>query len=134
MRVNLASWQAFAVEALRLCLETSAPQQGELRNLSLVSVVLISDRRMAALHKQFMNIAGPTDVLTFQHGEVFVSVETARANARRFRVPTEEEIRLYIVHGLLHLHGFDDSTALQALRMEAAQKRITARAAAACRA
>ncbi len=54
-----------------------------------VNVVLVSDRRMAALHQRFMQIAGPTDVLTFQHGEIVVSVETAQANAARFRSSTD---------------------------------------------
>jgi probable rRNA maturation factor len=70
-----------------------------------VTIVLVSDRRMAALHKQFMDIDGPTDVLTFQHGEIFISVETAEQNAAEFSTSVDEEIRLYIVHGLLHLRG-----------------------------
>ena len=95
-----------------------------MRRLPEISVVLVSDRRIAALHRRFMEMAGPTDVLTFQHGEIVVSAETARANARRFGSTSEDEIRLYIVHGFLHLLGFDDVTAKKARAMEAAQKRV----------
>ncbi len=61
---------------------------------------------MAALHLQFMNIAGPTDVLTFQHGEIVISVETAQENAVRFGHEVEAEIRLYLVHGYPPFVGF----------------------------
>ncbi len=93
-------------------------------SLGEIDVLLISDRRMAALHRQFMNITGPTDVITFQHGEIFISVETAKRNARRFRSSIENEMKLYLVHGLLHLGGFDDKTAADARKMEKAQARI----------
>ncbi|MFL6552253.1 MAG: rRNA maturation RNase YbeY, partial [Chthoniobacterales bacterium] len=68
--------------------------------------------------------SGPTDVMTFQHGEVFISVETARGHARAFGNSLLRELKLYIVHGLLHLHGFDDQTASEAHRMKAAQEKI----------
>ena len=47
-------------------------------NRGEIFVWLISDRRMAHLHRKFLGLSGPTDVLTFQHGEIFISVETAR--------------------------------------------------------
>ena len=102
--VNLADLQKFAQRALQTCRET-APS----RKLTSddITVVIISDRRMAELHERFMNIAGPTDVITFQHGEIFISAETAQRNARRFRNSFARELQLYLVHGLLHLHGFD---------------------------
>jgi probable rRNA maturation factor len=127
-RVDAAGLNAFAARALPLCLKLRRPRATPLSTLSEVSILLVSDRRMAALHKQFMNIAGPTDVLTFHHGEIFISVDTARENGRRFRTSTLHELQLYLVHGLLHLHGFDDTTAAQAARMQAAQERIVAAA------
>ena len=53
----------------------------QLKRLREIFVLLISDRRMARLHRQFLNKAGPTDVLTFEHGEIFISVERARDHA-----------------------------------------------------
>jgi probable rRNA maturation factor len=96
----------------------------ELRRLEEVSVLLISDRRMAQLHRRFLGQSGPTDVLTFPHGEIFISVETARRHARRFGNSVSEELELYIVHGLLHLHGFDDRQKKEARRMEVLQQQI----------
>jgi len=71
-----------------------------------------------------MHESGPTDVLTFQHGEIFVSVETAKRHARRFGNSLAHELRLYVVHGLLHLHGFDDRTQTEAHKMERTQEEI----------
>ena len=75
-----------------------------------------------------MNVAAPTDVITFQHGEIFISTETARRQARQVGATTLGEIRLYIVHGLLHLHGLDDQTPAAARRMARMQERIVRRA------
>lgn len=88
--------------------------------LNELSVALVGDRRMSELHKQFMNIDGPTDVLTFplDHdrggrpvaGEVVVCVPEARRRAKEHGVPVERELLLYALHGLLHLCGYDDRT------------------------
>ena len=128
LRLDVPDLRRFSERALRLCFEEPADKRGELDSLAEISIVLVSDRRMAALHKQFMNIDGPTDVLTFQHGEIFISVETAQENAAQFGTTTDDEIRLYIVHGLLHLRGFDDLTPAQARRMDSVQQRIVAAA------
>ena len=89
-----------------------------------VFIWLISDRRMALLHRQFLGKTGPTDVLTFQHGEIFISVETARRHARAFGNSLMRELKLYVVHGLLHLHGFEDRTPAEARKMKTAQEKI----------
>ena len=63
-------------------------------------------------------------MLTFQHGEVFISVETARRHACAFGNSLMRELELYIVHGLLHLHGFEDRTQAEARKMKTAQEKI----------
>ena len=136
--VNVAELEEFAGRAVEHCLKLRKRKRTELRRLREVFVWLISDRRIALLHRKFLGNARPTDVLTFQHGEIFISVETARRHARAFgdedarrgrRVHREgnslmRELKLYIVHGLLHLHGFDDQTAGEARRMKTAQEKI----------
>jgi probable rRNA maturation factor len=109
---------------VQACLRLRKWKRTDLTRLSEIFVWLISDRRMASLHRQFLHQTGPTDVLTFQHGEIFISVETARRHARVFGNSLAHELRLYIVHGLLHLHGFDDRKRADALKMERMQKRI----------
>jgi len=126
VRLQVTSLQAFAERALGECLEIPGKKPGDLASLRELSVNLVSDKRMAALHRRFLYLPGPTDVITFQHGEIFISVETARANARQFGSSLEDELRLYIAHGLLHLHGFDDKKPADAAKMERAQKKLVA--------
>jgi len=126
--LNVAELQEFAAKALQNCLQLQKEKQTDLRKLGEISVWLISDRRMSKLHRQFLRQRGPTDVLTFQHGEIFISVETARRHARVFANSLMRELQLYIVHGLLHLHGFDDRMPADARRMKRMQERILSRA------
>ena len=122
--VNPVELENFAGKAMGRCLQLHKQMNTDLRKLNEVFVWLISDRRMASLHRKFMHHTGPTDVLTFQHGEIFISVETAKRHARAFRNSLASELCLYIAHGLLHLHGFDDRTPAAARKMKAMQKKI----------
>jgi probable rRNA maturation factor len=84
------------------------------------SLALVGDARMSDLHQQFMQIDGPTDVLTFPidhdargdvtSGEVIVCLPQARREAKRHTIPLRLELLLYSIHGMLHLLGFDDRT------------------------
>jgi probable rRNA maturation factor len=122
--VNVGELETFAAGAVQRSLQLRKGKRSDLRKLLEVFVWLISDRRMAVLHRQFLGQSGPTDVLTFQHGEIFISVETARRHARAFGNSLTRELELYIIHGLLHLHGFDDQTPGEARKMGAAQEKI----------
>ncbi|HKP03314.1 MAG TPA: rRNA maturation RNase YbeY [Chthoniobacterales bacterium] len=124
--IKLVALQDFAQRALRQCLKLSGRKSGILTDLQELNVILVSDRRMAELHIRFLQQPGPTDVITFQHGEIVVSAETARNQARGFSTSLEHEVRLYIVHGLLHLHGFDDKTPAGAAEMKRIQEKLMA--------
>src|SRR5437763_16860352 len=80
--VNVAELQNFAVKALRRCLQLRKRKPTDLDKLDAILIWLISDRRRAQLHRKFMHQTGPTDVLTFQHGEIVISGETAKRHAR----------------------------------------------------
>jgi len=122
--VNVAELQKFALKVIPRCLQLRSRKQTDLTKLRNVFVWLISDRRMSRLHLEFLGKRGPTDVLTFQHGEIFISVETAKRHAPAFGNSLMRELQLYVVHGLLHLHGFDDGTQPGARRMEKMQANI----------
>ena len=124
--IDVADLENFAAKALRLCLQLRKNKQTDLTKQREIAILLISDRRMALLHRRFLNQLGPTDVITFQHGEIFISADTARRHARLFGNSLAREVRLYIVHGLLHLHGFDDRSEAGSQKMEAAQEKILA--------
>jgi probable rRNA maturation factor len=124
--LDRSALQDFARRALHQCLKTSAQKTTALEELTEIDVILVSDRRMAELHRRFLDLSGPTDVITFQHGEIFISTETARKNARRFGTSVGRELRLYLAHGLLHLHGFDDKDRRGAAQMKRAQEKLVA--------
>jgi probable rRNA maturation factor len=85
-----------------------------------LAVALVDHATMSRLHRQYMGILGPTDVLTFPldhdskgkvlSGEVVVCVTEAERAARRRKIPLQHELLLYALHGMLHLSGFDDKT------------------------
>ncbi|MDR7521076.1 MAG: rRNA maturation RNase YbeY [Armatimonadota bacterium] len=105
-----------------------APADAELE------VALVDDATMARLHRRFLGARGSTDVMTFPGdggadrilGEVVISVGRARVQAREAGWAVRREVTLLLVHGVLHLGGYDDHTPAQAARMRAAERRILA--------
>jgi probable rRNA maturation factor len=95
-----------------------------------ISVAMVDDAAIAKLHEQFLGDPESTDVLSFVleqsppalEGEVVVSADTARSNAARYRCPAEEELLLYVIHGTLHLVGYDDTTPRQRAVMQRLQR------------
>jgi probable rRNA maturation factor len=124
MPLDIVDLGRFAERALELCLRLPTNRQTDLQKLREILVLIVSDRRIALLNRQFLGEAKPTDVITFQHGEIFISAETARRQAPQFRTTLKHELQLYLVHGLLHLHGFNDRTQVGAQEMQRAQERI----------
>jgi probable rRNA maturation factor len=91
-----------------------------------LGIHLVAAPEMTRLNEKFLRHAGPTDVITFDfsnprpqtpdprrqlHGEIFVCVDEAVWQARKFGTGWQSEVVRYIVHGVLHLLGFDDSHA-----------------------
>lgn len=108
------------------CLRRPAREGAPLAGLGEVEVTFVSDAAIAKVHRDFMDIAGATDVITFDHGEIVISPETARGNAERFGRPLDEELARYIVHGLLHLNGYEDKAPADFARMHAVQEEVLA--------
>ena len=124
VRIPLPALRKVAPDAMPLCLQARGPQPAVLPELSEVVVAIVSDAVIARLHREFGGVDGPTDVITFQHGEIVISAETAARQARANQQPLRRELLRYIVHGLLHLNGHRDDTAVVRRKMWAAQERI----------
>lgn len=82
--------------------------------LETVEISIVDDPAISEVHARFLDDPSPTDVITFPHGdglgEIMVSIDTAVRQASEYGEPWERELFRYIVHGLLHLHGYlDDS-------------------------
>jgi probable rRNA maturation factor len=92
-----------------------------------LSIAVVGARRMTTLHRRHSGVAGPTDVLTFDlggsrtrlDGEIVVCVDVAARRAAQRGIPLENELALYVAHGLLHLCGYDDHTSRGFARMHA---------------
>jgi probable rRNA maturation factor len=91
-----------------------------------LEVALVDDAESERVHLDFMGIPGPTDVITFDHGEIVISIPVAQRQAREFGEPPMREILRYIVHGLLHLAGYTDGEDAERRRMEGHQERLVA--------
>jgi probable rRNA maturation factor len=95
-----------------------------------LSVAIVSDAIIAKLNARYHNTPGPTDILSFDYGEgqgeLIISVEHAVAQANRFRTTPARELVLYVVHGILHLHGYNDHKLPDRRRMRAAERRLMA--------
>lgn len=108
------------VQAAATLIETHLPRAAELLETAVVelSVAIVDDATMARLHEDFLGIAGPTDVLTFElehtaggdvsEGEVVICAGEAQRQAIGRGHDASVELLLYAVHGLLHLCGYDD--------------------------
>jgi probable rRNA maturation factor len=95
--------------------------------LESLGIILVTHARMAGYNERIHQVAGPTDILTFHYdrqGELIISTDHVVANARRFRTTPQRELALYVIHGILHLHGYDDQTSAQRRRMRAAEGRF----------
>ena len=99
-----------------------------LAELDEIEVTLLDDPAIAAVHERFMAIPGATDVITFQHGEILVSLDTAAAQARELGHSLYHEVVVCAIHGMLHLHGHDDKDANARARMHARQDELARRA------
>jgi probable rRNA maturation factor len=98
-----------------------------------VHLTFVTDRVMRRLNGKFRGVRRRTDVLAFPLespdpsrllGEVIISAESGRRQARRRGVSTALELDLLVVHGLLHLVGYDDRDALEARLMHGRTRAI----------
>ncbi len=121
-RVDLAEFCAFAKRAIAKVAELPSPMTLP----EEINVVFVSDARISGIHRDFLSVDGPTDVITFRHGEIVISVETAERQAKTYSTSFDRELRLYFVHGLLHLAGLDDLTDEGFKKMADSQEQIVA--------
>ncbi len=103
-----------------------------------IGIHLVNAAEMTRVNETYLNHAGSTDVITFDHaepqppgcapapiyGELFVCVDEALLQARRFRTSWQAEVTRYIVHGILHLLGCDDRTPRLRKRMKQLENRL----------
>ncbi len=125
--LDLARLFQAATDALPLVLQNAGPHPAVLGELEEVEVSFIDDAAIAAVHGEFMDDATPTDVITFDHGEILISTETAIRQATEGGHRPERECALYLIHGLLHLNGHEDHAPEEFATMKEIQESILER-------
>jgi len=107
-----------------------------------LGVNLVGAREMGLVNETFLQHQGPTDVITFDHadkrkaesgkqntihGELFICVDVALTQAKEFKTSWQAEVVRYIVHGVLHLLGYDDLKPALRRKMKREENRLTRR-------
>lgn len=123
----LTALEDIAHEAAVLAMGAAAIGDSPLSHLATLEVALVDDETSDRVHRDFMSIEGPTDVITFHHGEIVIGADVARRQAEEYGEPLAREILRYLVHGLLHLAGHEDEKADDRSAMETAQESIVTR-------
>jgi probable rRNA maturation factor len=114
-----------------------------------LALYIIRAPEMAQLNEKFLQHTGSTDVITFDyadsvppgsrrqvksglpavrgkhvHGEIFICIDDAKAQAREFRTSWQNELARYVIHGVLHLRGFDDLRPADRRKMKREENRL----------
>lgn len=106
-----------------------------------LAVVLVDDKEITQINEDFLNHQGPTDVISFDYikdfsldefdpedpytiGELYISLETAERQGKEYSKSLNDELLLYIAHGILHLCGLDDHCDKDIKAMRAAEVKV----------
>jgi probable rRNA maturation factor len=123
-RPRLRWLKQIAQAALHPCMAAAKSHEVPLRGLEEIEISFISDEDIARVHGEFLNDPTPTDVITFHHGEILISADTALNQGMEHGQSLDHELALYLVHGLMHLGGWDDHEPAEADEMARIQDRI----------
>ena len=101
-----------------------------------LGIHLVGSNEMAMVNQTFLQHEGSTDVITFDHtepsetsaehlyGEIFICIDDAIAQAKEFRTTWQSELTRYVIHGLLHLEGYDDLDPALRRKMKTQENRL----------
>ncbi len=99
--------------------------KNESASLNSLNYIFCSDEHLRRLNIQYLNHKTYTDIITFNYshtekaidGEVYISIDRVRKNAEIFKTDFKVELHRVIIHGALHLLGFNDKTKTEKLKM-----------------
>jgi probable rRNA maturation factor len=81
-----------------------------LKNLKEVSLAIVGNAKIKELNKKYRRKNEVTDVLSFNYGEIFICLPQAKKQAKQLGHSLKKELAILLIHGLLHLAGYDDET------------------------
>ncbi|OHB80790.1 MAG: rRNA maturation RNase YbeY [Planctomycetes bacterium RBG_16_64_10] len=135
IQIALADEQlSFDCAGARLCAAARMVLERAGIRTAVISLAVVNDPTIRALHRAYLGRDEATDVLSFPleqsagrlEGEVVVSAETAARVAPRYGWRAADELLLYVIHGTLHLVGYDDRAAADVAAMRAAERDVLA--------
>lgn len=100
--------------------------QLEEKQLQQLTYIFCSDEYLYEINQEYLSHDTYTDIITFPYtdpplieGDIFISIDRVRENARNLSLPFEQELHRVMIHGVLHLCGYPDKTTEEAARMRA---------------
>jgi probable rRNA maturation factor len=136
LRVSIANPYEYPLEFQQLKDAARAVLEGEGVSACKITLAFVDNPHIHRLNKQFLKHDEPTDVLTFPYtdrsaktleGEVAIGYEVAKEYAADRGHDVNLELLLYVVHGCLHLCGYDDTTEKAAKEMRAKEREYLAK-------
>lgn len=89
-----------------------------------LSIAFVSAQKIRSLNRRYLRRDYVTDVLAFDTFDIAICAETAVKNSKMYGTPPAQEITLYIIHGILHLLGYDDHAPADIRKMRAKEKEL----------
>lgn len=100
--------------------------------VSSLDVDFVSGSRIKNINSEYLDHNYTTDIITFNYsgsttnldGEIFISVDDAEENAKKFKVKLSEELTRLVIHGILHLAGYDDHKKNDKIKMKRLENKL----------
>jgi len=96
----------------------------EKRTVGGINFVFVNDDELLKLNKQYLKHNSYTDIITFDYtegkaisGDIFISIDRVKDNAKKFKAKFEDELHRVMIHGVLHLCGYKDKSPKDAKEM-----------------
>ena len=117
------SFRLRSIKAIKLWLNSAA--KTEKNTIDTLNVIFCSDEYLLGINKKYLNHDYYTDIITFDNsdnqnvsGDLFISYDRIKENANNFSIPISNELHRVVIHGLLHLLGYNDKTTTQKQEMK----------------
>jgi len=99
-------------------------------SIGAINIILVDDEEILNVNRTFLNHNYFTDVITFDYtdrrvisGDIYISIDSVLNNANHFKQSLNDELKRVIIHGILHLLGFNDSTEEEKIAMRKLENR-----------
>lgn len=101
-------------------------------SIDSIQINLVNSNEIMSINKKYLNHNYSTDIITFDYssteknleGEIYISTEDAASNAKKFKVSFKDEIMRLVIHGFLHLLGYNDQTHKEKIVMKRLENQL----------